>query len=132
MRLDFEASGKTYDVIGDPSWLKQCILIMVDNAVKFSAPGDLVSVTIKSDKSEGQHYCYIEVLDQGPGIEEAALPHVFERYYQSEEGKGREGSSGLGLAVAKWIIDGHDGAVWAENRRATKGAKFIIKLKQKT
>ncbi len=115
----------------DESWLRQCVLIVIDNAVKFSKPEDQVSIIIEEDKTPGANGVgdvLIKVEDEGPGIEPEALEHLFERYYQAKEGQKREGT-GLGLAIAKWIIDGHDGEIWAENR-ADKGAAIILKVKQ--
>lgn len=94
----------------DESWFRQGILVLIDNAVKFSKPNDIIIIQVeeKADKA------LIQVIDQGPGIEEEALNHLFERYYQAKEGQKREGT-GLGLAIAHWIITGHNGSIWAEN-----------------
>ncbi|MBO6551099.1 MAG: HAMP domain-containing protein [Rhizobiales bacterium] len=94
----------------DESWFRQGILVLIDNAVKFSKPNDTIIIQVeeKADKA------LIQVIDQGPGIEEEALNHLFERYYQAKEGQKREGT-GLGLAIAHWIITGHNGSIWAEN-----------------
>ncbi len=94
----------------DESWFRQGILVLIDNAVKFSKPNDTIIIQIE-DKAEK---ALIQVIDEGPGIEEEALDHLFERYYQAKEGQKREGT-GLGLAIAHWIITGHNGAIWAEN-----------------
>lgn len=121
----------------DESWFRQCVQVLIDNAVKFSKPDDTITVTVKEQNGQA----LIEVLDEGPGIEEEALPHIFDRYYQAKEGQKREGT-GLGLAIAHWIVTGHGGQIWAENRSDNKrleeesaasdqpqtGAKISIKV----
>lgn len=113
----------------DPSWFKQCIIVLIDNAVKFSKPADKVTISITEIKAAGNEpaYAHIRVMDEGPGIEEEALPHLFERFYQSVEGQKREGT-GLGLAIAHWIVEGHGGEIWAENA-PDKGAIINIKVR---
>ena len=115
----------------DESWLRQAVLIIIDNAVKFSKPNDQVTISIEEVSPPGANGppdVLIKVMDEGPGIEDEAIDHLFERYYQAKEGQKREGT-GLGLAIAKWIIDGHNGAIWAENGKQG-GAIMTMKLKQ--
>lgn len=124
--LDHSLPKEDYIANLDESWFRQCILVLIDNAVKFSKPNDTVTINMeKKTDDQGNSFALIEVSDEGPGIEEEALSHLFERYYQAKEGQKREGT-GLGLAIAQWIVDGHGGKIWAENREH-KGA--IIKLK---
>ncbi len=129
--LKFTPPSDDYIAMLDPSWFKQCILVLVDNAVKFSKPMDTVSIAVQqipdSKGETGAGYALITVADEGPGIEAEALPHLFERFYQSVEGQKREGT-GLGLAIAHWIVGGHGGTIWAENRKE-KGAIISIKVK---
>lgn len=134
VKLKFSAENEDFIARLDPSWFKQCILVLIDNAVKFSKPSDLVTVSIceesgAEDPETGrkQSYAHIRVIDEGPGIEEEALPHLFERFYQSVEGQKREGT-GLGLAIAHWIVEGHEGQIWAENGDK-KGAIIHIKVR---
>ena len=94
----------------DESWFRQSVLVLIDNAVKFSKPDDKITITLQEQAGKA----LIKVIDEGPGIEEEALGHLFERYYQAKEGQKREGT-GLGLAIAHWIITGHNGKIWAEN-----------------
>lgn len=94
----------------DESWFRQSVLVLIDNAVKFSKPDDKITITLEESLGKA----LIKVIDEGPGIEEEALDHLFERYYQAKEGQKREGT-GLGLAIAHWIITGHNGKIWAEN-----------------
>ncbi len=93
-------------ITGDESWLKQALLTVLDNAIKFSRPGQTVTVTAKTR----EHHLIIDVSDQGEGIAEADLPRLFDRFFQAPAGRQR-GGSGLGLAVARWITEDHGGTI---------------------
>ncbi len=122
VELEFTAPSDDLVAKLDESWFRQGILVLIDNAVKFSKPNDTIIINIeeKTDKA------LIQVIDQGPGIEEEALDHLFERYYQAKEGQKREGT-GLGLAIAHWIITGHNGSIWAENVKSPENANNTAK-----
>jgi signal transduction histidine kinase len=122
VELEFTAPSDDLVAKLDESWFRQGILVLIDNAVKFSKPNDTIIINIeeKTDKA------LIQVIDQGPGIEEEALDHLFERYYQAKEGQKREGT-GLGLAIAHWIITGHNGSIWAENVKSPEDANNTAK-----
>lgn len=129
--LKFDPQDKDFIASLDQSWFRQCLLILIDNAVKFSRPADQVTISLKDadpGAGEGNTHLLIEVADEGPGVEQEALDHLFERYYQASEGQKREGT-GLGLAIAKWIVEGHEGEIWAENG-PDKGAIITVKVKQ--
>lgn len=126
--LTFTSPKEDFIANLDESWFRQCVLVLIDNAVKFSKSNDTVAVTLETiDEGNKGTYVQLEVKDQGPGIEEEALPHLFERYYQAKEGQKREGT-GLGLAIAQWIVEGHDGEIWAENGADT-GAIMKVKIR---
>ena len=94
---------------------------LLGNAIKFT-PKD-GSISIAADEREGQ-ICF-SVTDTGPGIPTDLLPHIFDRYWQQKEGD-RQGS-GLGLFIAKGIVEAHGGRIWAEGSRG-KGAKIRFTL----
>ena len=127
VKINFTPPKEDHIAKLDESWFRQGILVLIDNAVKFSKPGDTVTIDLTTKtNANNRTLALIEVADEGPGIEEAALPHLFERYYQAKEGQKREGT-GLGLAIAEWIVDGHGGRIWAENG-SEKGAIIKIEL----
>ncbi|MBB4199298.1 hypothetical protein CCR94_21320 [Rhodoblastus sphagnicola] len=95
---------------GDESWLRQALLALIDNAVKFSPHDGQVRVEL----AQGDEL-RLSVLDEGPGAPDEALGRLFDPYYQCEGGSLR-GGSGLGLAVARWIAEQHGGGVAAINR----------------
>lgn len=94
-------------VVGRASMLERAIGNLVDNADKWSPPGD----PIELDVGEGR----VEVRDHGPGIPEQDRPHVFDRFYRAPAARAMPGS-GLGLAIVKQIVDTHEGRVWADER----------------
>ena len=103
---------------GEPDALERAITNLLDNAVKFSPPGGTVTVALKGDR--------FRVADQGPGIDEDDLPHVFERFYRSEDARTTPGS-GLGLSIVAQTIQAHGG--WVKAGHAPEGgAEFIALL----
>jgi signal transduction histidine kinase len=100
-------------VDGDAALLRQLLMILLDNAVKFTPPGGRVTVRVSAPGGRPM----VSVSDTGIGIDPAQLPHVFERFYRGDaartpgtrQANGRSGA-GLGLAIASWIAEAH-GAV---------------------
>lgn len=119
--LSYEGSRTTVPIVGERSWLKQCLLTVLDNAIKFSRRGQSVTVTLEARQGEA----LLSVRDMGTGIPPAELPHLFERFYQTEGGR-RRGGTGLGLAVARWIVKEHNGAICAHNG---DGAGTVIEMR---
>lgn len=110
-------------VNGDPSRLQQVINNLVQNAIKFTPEGG--NITIKLSYNDGQ--ADLTVSDNGKGIAPEFLPHVFERYKQ-ERGANRRVGLGLGLAIARHIIELHGGTIRAESDGEDKGSTFSIVL----
>ena len=95
-------------VQGDPDRIKQLILILVDNAIKYTAAGARIDVSLRRTASEAM----IEVRDTGAGITSADLRRVFERFYRADPSRSRNaGGTGLGLPIARWIAEEHGGTV---------------------
>ena len=91
---------------GDPTLLRQLFMILLDNAVNFTPEGG--KVTAMAEKN-GQN-CYVTIKDTGVGIPSSALPHVFERFFRADPARSR-GGVGLGLSIARWIVDVHGGRI---------------------
>jgi signal transduction histidine kinase len=104
----------------DPDYFKQMLYIFLDNGFKYTPPGQSFSFQVKR---EGEELGLI-FQDEGPGIPEKDLPHIFERFYRSEASRTGEGA-GLGLAIAKWIIEQHGGKIKVESEE-NKGTTFFI------
>jgi len=69
----------------------------------------------------------VKIIDNGAGITDAELPHLFERFYQGNSDRQAQGT-GLGLYLCRQIIEAHGGTIWAENRTTTRGAIFAFRL----
>ena len=98
------------EVDGDALRLRQLVKILVDNAVAHTPPGG--SVTVRVRPADGAGVLVVE--DDGPGIREEDLPHVFERFWRADDAP--SGGTGLGLAIAAWIVTRHGGRISAANR----------------
>lgn len=115
-----------WDVPGDVARLERVLENLLDNAVSFSPPGGAVSVTLerRGDLLE------LAVSDQGPGIPEEAREKVFERFHSLRPQSEDFGShSGLGLAIARTIVEAHDGSLFAQDRPdGQRGACLVLQL----
>ncbi|QFZ23996.1 HAMP domain-containing histidine kinase [Saccharothrix syringae] len=112
-----------WSLLGDSSALERAVLNLLDNAVKFSPPGGEVRLSLRQ---LGDGSAVVEVADSGPGIAEADLPHVFERFYRSQEARTLPGS-GLGLAIVKQVAERHGGMAYV-GRAPEGGALFALRL----
>ncbi len=108
----------------DPARLAQALGNLVENAMRHAPRGGVVSVSAR--RTTAKHGVAIEVTDDGPGIPEAALPHLFDRFFRVEAARS-PGGSGLGLAIVRTLVEAHGGTVTASNRD-TRGALFAIWL----
>jgi two-component system sensor histidine kinase ChvG len=113
-------------VMGDGSRLARLIENLVDNAVSFSPPDGLVEVAATRDGAE----VLCRVDDEGPGVVPEAREAIFTRFHSIRpEGEAFGKHSGLGLAIAKAIVEAHHGSITVENREdAPSGARFVIRL----
>jgi two-component system sensor histidine kinase MprB len=115
----FETSfGEPWQVLGEFQSLERAVLNLIDNAIKWSPRGGLVSVTL--------HEGVLTVDDQGPGIPEEHREDVFERFWRMPDARTLPGS-GLGLAIVKETVTAHGGTVVAE-RSPSGGARFVVRL----
>ena len=135
-------------VEGDPDALRQLVLALADNAIKYTPDGGSVSLALRSvthgtprgsaDRSlppiqrPDQRQApptvtaQISVIDTGVGIGADDLPHVFERFYRADRARHTTGS-GLGLAIARWIADAHEGTLAVESS-LNAGSMFTVSL----
>jgi two-component system sensor histidine kinase CiaH len=112
-------------VMGDEKSLRELFVILLDNAIKYSANKTVISLTAKKEDSLVQ----IAVKDNGAGIKKEDLPHIFDRFYRADRSrtKQRVGGYGLGLSIAKRIVTLHNGNIRVESE-IDKGSVFVITL----
>jgi signal transduction histidine kinase len=111
-------------VEGNEVRLKQVVVNLLDNAIKYTPEGGRITVRV----AEEAQNVLLEVSDNGIGISTAALPHVFERFYRSEQVQARRArGTGLGLSMVQSIVEAHSGSVTVESREH-EGSCFRILL----
>jgi PAS domain S-box-containing protein len=112
-------------VVGDPERLQQIVWNLLSNAVKFTARGGAIHVHLRRVESHVE----ITVSDTGAGIAAEVLPHIFDRYRQSDTSiSRRHGGLGLGLAIVKQLVELHGGTVQATSPGENQGATFSVRL----
>src|SRR5262249_49531535 len=114
IRLHFDESAKPLRVYGDPTRLNQVVTNLVSNAIHYTSDGGEIRLQVyPGDNGHGGDDCVvIEVRDSGTGISSEHLPHIFEPFYRVRQGgKGM----GLGLSIAKEIVDLHGGKLTVES-----------------
>ncbi|MBI2238188.1 MAG: HAMP domain-containing protein [Actinobacteria bacterium] len=111
-------------VYADRERVHQVLFNLLDNAVRFTPPGG--EVVVSASRHNGS--CEIRVEDTGPGIAPEHLPRLFERFYRVDPARSREdGGTGIGLAIARSVVEAHGGRIWAESEPG-KGSVFTFEL----
>ena len=119
-----ELSDKPIWVEADQDRLTQIIDNILNNAIKYSPDGGNVTVRLMTTHNEA----LLSIQDQGLGIPQKAIPHIFERFYRVDKARSREqGGTGLGLAIAKEVVERLNGRIWV-NSIENKGSSFYISL----
>ena len=110
--------------VGDAARLQQVVWNLLENAIKFSPGGGLVHVSVVREHESVE----ISVADHGPGVDPVFLPFVFDEFRQADESMTRShGGLGLGLAIARRIVQEHGGTITGSNR-PEGGALFTVRL----
>ena len=107
----------------DPQRVREVLLNLISNAIRYTPRGGEVNVGFTGSALGVERSAVLFVEDNGPGIEAADLPHVFERFYKSSD----SGGMGLGLSIAKYLVEAHGGTIWAESE-VGKGTKISFPL----
>ena len=111
-------------MIGDVAMIKQSVRIFVQNAAKYSKEGAEILLAVKQEPG----FVSYMIQDEGIGMESSDVVHIFERFYRSDEARnGETGGSGLGLSIAKWIVDAHSGTIQVVSRPDV-GTRFIVRF----
>ena len=122
IELSLLKRGEMMKAMGDPGQLERALANLVGNALKYTPAGGQARVGLQSSNGT----LYIAVIDNGLGIPEKDIPHIFDKFYRVQEDRGQEGS-GLGLAMVKSIIKAHDGTISVRSER-DKGSVFTVTL----
>ena len=116
-------------IIGDAARLQQVVWNLLSNAVKFTHQGGKIVVKLEQENSGSSSFAKLTVTDNGKGIKPEFLPHIFEYFRQEDASTTRKfGGLGLGLAIARQIVEMHGGTVAAESQGEGCGATFTVRL----
>jgi len=111
-------------VAGDRTRLQQLFTNLIDNAIKFTASGGHIDISLRNDG----RFAKVSISDTGIGIPNAEFKHIFERFYQVDKARGKEsGGVGLGLSICQWIAKAHHGKIALESA-VGKGSHFVVSL----
>jgi signal transduction histidine kinase len=125
LSLEMEVGPGLPPVLADADRLEQVVVNLLDNACKYAPEGSVVSVRVGAGMEfpaalslpPGTGQVYVRVQDQGPGIPAADLPRIGERFYRADPSRSRgEGGSGLGVAIARALVEAHGGYLWLESQ----------------
>jgi signal transduction histidine kinase len=125
IELSVDASSECL-VRGDPALLRRMILNLLDNAIKYTAEGGRVEIACRLTNTGFE----VDVTDTGPGIAPELQSRIFERFFRADPARsrsGREGGAGLGLSIALWIAEAHNGRLELVRSDAT-GSHFAVYL----
>jgi len=109
-------------IVGNKDYLQQMLFIFIDNAFKYTPAGEVSLNAVFYQSQVG-----IRIADTGIGMDKNEVPHIFDRFYRADESRGITEGIGLGLSIAKWIIDEHGGSVEVVTRQG-EGTTFVIWL----
>ena len=125
IRLQTTVEPDTPPVQADPDRIAQVLVNLLANAMRHTPDGGLVAVSVRRHDDGG---VAVSVRDTGAGIAEKDIPHVFDRFYRTDEARDRStGGSGLGLAIAKGIVEAHGGRIWVDSEPG-RGAAFTFTI----
>ncbi|MCX7930564.1 MAG: cell wall metabolism sensor histidine kinase WalK, partial [Chlorobi bacterium] len=111
-------------IIGDRGRLRQVLINLLDNAIKYTPPGGTIRVVLSVE----QPWVCLSISDTGVGIPAEDIPHIFDRFYRVDKARSRTvGGTGLGLAIVRWIVDAHGGTITLESTEGV-GTTFHIRL----
>ena len=112
-------------VLADGDRVIQVLTNLIGNALQYTPENGTVTVSIERDKNEAR----ISVRDTGFGIPAEHLKHIFDRFYRVDKSRSRaHGGSGIGLTIAKHLVEAHGGKIWAESAGENKGSVFVFTL----
>lgn len=124
-QVELSVSAAEAEVHGNADLLYRAFYNLIENAIKYNREGGRADITIATQGD----YAVVRITDNGTGIEEKAVPHIFEPFYRADQSRSQKiPGSGLGLAVVKMILDKHGGKISVESRTG-RGTQFEVRLK---
>ena len=119
-----DVPGEHIPIRADIDALRRALLIFIDNAVKYTPPSGSVRVTLRANDG----FAVASVKDTGIGMTEEQLTHIFDRFWRADKARSRdEGGAGLGLSIAKWIVEMHDGSIEVQSEPG-RGSVFTVRV----
>lgn len=124
MRIETDFPPQPLFVQGNPDWLRQAMVNVLDNSICYGSPKGVIQIKVACQES----LAVVRIIDDGPGIPAADLPHLFERFYRVDKARSRRrGGVGLGLSIVKHIMEAH-GAFYGIQSEEGRGTIFYFKL----
>ncbi|MEL7626322.1 MAG: ATP-binding protein [Anaerolineaceae bacterium] len=125
IRLETKVQPGLPDTFVDPDRILQVLTNLVGNALQYSTEGGKVVISVQREKSD----VIFSVKDTGIGISPAHLPYIFNRFYRTDKSRNRaSGGSGIGLTIAKALVQAHQGKIWAESEGEGNGSTFSFSI----
>jgi Osmosensitive K+ channel histidine kinase len=119
---------RSIELNADPERIHQLLYILIDNAIKYSSPNSEVSVQLDRVQISETSKVRIIVADTGPGIPLDFQEKIFQRFFRIDEARSRDiEGSGLGLSIAQWIVDTHEGEIYVKSVQG-KGSQFVVTI----
>lgn len=129
--LDLDLTRNLPDIRIDEDRISQVLVNLIGNALQYTPPGGKVTVTTQHAHNVGevQDHLLVTVSDTGLGISPEQLPHLFTRFYRVDKSRSRVGGgSGIGLTIARHLVEAHGGRIWAESQGKGWGSSFGFSL----
>uniref|UniRef100_Q01RB1 histidine kinase n=1 Tax=Solibacter usitatus (strain Ellin6076) TaxID=234267 RepID=Q01RB1_SOLUE len=124
VEFSIDVPNSSIRIQADAEALRRALLILMDNAAKYTPSGGSIKVAVASRDGFAQ----ASVSDTGIGIASQDMPHLFDRFWRADKARSREqGGAGLGLSIAKWIVDMHGGSISVQSEPG-KGSVFTIQV----
>ena len=123
IRMETHISTDPAVVLGDGEALRRLVFILIDNAIKYNVEGGTVRISLALQS--GHAVC--SVTDSGIGIAGGDLEHIFDRFWRADKVRSRGAGAGLGLSIARWIVESHQGTIEVRSEIG-RGTTFTVRL----